>query len=716
MKLKSIISCGLLLLGVGAATTSCEDMFTPENKLVTTELAPQDTLYQMMGIIQRMQKLTDRTVLLGEIRADLIQVQTTANDYIQQLASNSNILPWDEATKTGNIYNNVSDYYAVINSCNIYLANVDKELKTHGDLYYEREICAAKCFRAWCYLELAKIYGEVPFVTEPVTSASAAEDITSSGSKAGLNEICSYLINDIQEYASKNKNMDFRPEYGSTTWNGLRFSNFFIPARVMLAELYLWRGSITGSVSDYTKAAGLYHDFFCFTGEERSVGMYTRGSVQRPSEPTISYWSNRQFDGRPSNSSYGVMSFGHEVTSQNIAILPMDTIEFYGNVADVRAVFNSMYKNDYYPAVLPSERLRSLVRDQKVCYYDYQTNQAFVDHAPQDKNKLVDDVYIGDLRFSSVYQTASNIANTQYNANFNSTLTFITKWAGGSQLLTNDKRQDYIPLFRTNILYLHMAEALNRAGFPETAFAVLKHGLTYETMMNRDIISQDEYDRLCAIKTLGFSTIEPKAIASNARNSFVVWPSTVFGNINLKSTGLPNRLECTEQVTNLQVGVHALGCGFSQVDPLYILDCQSTLDALSAIGEVAAVPDTVALPKRPSEDPDADTLAWKESVIARDAVLASNAVIAANRAAYLKTPAVRQIRQADVAKMILDEEALEGMFEGHRFYDILRYQMQEGKANGSSTSVITIPAHITEKYGAITNMEGKPWYLSLPKR
>ena len=64
----------MLLLGVGAATTSCEDMFTAENRLVTTDLAPKDTLYQVMGIVQRMQKLADRTVLLGELRADLVEI------------------------------------------------------------------------------------------------------------------------------------------------------------------------------------------------------------------------------------------------------------------------------------------------------------------------------------------------------------------------------------------------------------------------------------------------------------------------------------------------------------------------------------------------------------------------------------------------------------------------------------------------------------------
>ena len=191
--IKSIVTCGLLLLGVGAAITSCEDSFTAENKLVTTDLQPQDTLYQMMGIVKRMQKLADRTVLLGEVRADLVDVNpAVASTDLQQLSNNT--------ISTDNVYNKPADYYAVINNCNIYLAYVDSLLKSHGEVYYEKEICAAKCFRAWCYLELAKIYGSVPFVTEPVLTADDAEDIVASGTKADMATILDFCINDLQKY------------------------------------------------------------------------------------------------------------------------------------------------------------------------------------------------------------------------------------------------------------------------------------------------------------------------------------------------------------------------------------------------------------------------------------------------------------------------------------------------------------------------------------
>ena len=76
MKTKSIalFFSLLCLLGAGVATTSCEDMFTPENSLVATDLTPQDTVYQMLGIMQKMQKVVDKSILFGEVRADLVDI------------------------------------------------------------------------------------------------------------------------------------------------------------------------------------------------------------------------------------------------------------------------------------------------------------------------------------------------------------------------------------------------------------------------------------------------------------------------------------------------------------------------------------------------------------------------------------------------------------------------------------------------------------------
>ena len=101
---------------------------------------------------------------------------------------------------------------------------------------------------------------------------------------------------------------------------------------------------------------------------------------------------------------------------------------------------------------------------------------------------------------------------------------------------------------------------------------------------------------------------------------------------------------------------------------------------------------------------------YMESLEAYTAVAESNA-------AWLASDAVRIPRMEALSKMILEEEALEGMFEGQRFYDLMRYQMQDGKLRGANAT-ITMPQHILDKYGDTQRegMIGRPWYLKLPAR
>ena len=693
-KIKSIVMCGLLLLGAGAATTSCEDMFTAENKLVTTDLAPQDTVYQMMGIVKAMQKLADRTVLLGEIRADLVDVDATvASTDLQQLYNN--------AISTDNVYNKPADYYAVINNCNIYLAYVDSLLKSHGESYYKREICAAKCFRAWCYLELVKIYGKVPFVTQPVLTASAAEDIVASGEKADMATILDFCINDLQEYPSLPENEQLRPQYVTFSITGP-----FLYVRALLGELYLWRGTYTNNHDDYIEAIRMYHDYLCFPSEERSVNFYSNR------------WRDR-YHMRAPESTYGYrfMSITNIHETDKAGVIYCDTSAYYGNTSDLRMIFNSQPCNNYYAWVSPSERIRNISAAQDYCFYQYSSasvrDTLIFDHEVNNYEGLVANtpgsLLVGDLRLTATYSTLSNLSESQYNSKVNSTKSFVMKWLSGASSINTDAKQDNIPFIRNTIIYLHMAEALNRAGFPETAFAVLKYGLTYKVMENRDIISEDEFYRLCKIKSRGFSLIEPKytgEVADTANSSFVIWRSTVFDNPNkerVTGDGGSLSLDASSEGDLMQIGIHSIGSGDSEYnDSLYLDDAETK----AGVPQVAVPEVTIELDENSTAE---DSLAWEAEVEARDKAIADNKKMAAD---YYASDAVRAKRQARVAQLILEEEALEGVFEGYRFYDLMRYQMQEGKF----TNTITMPDYITEKYGPTDRLIGKPWYLTLPAR
>ena len=698
MNMKSIIKCGLILLGLGTATVSCEDMFTADNTLVTTELAPKDTLYQMMGIIKRMQKLADRTVLLGEVRADLVDVDPLHSSAdIQELAANN--------VSATNVYNQPADYYAVINSCNIYLAYVDSLRNSQGTRkYYEKEILAAKCYRAWCYLELIKNYGEVPYIRTPVLTSDAAEDIVASGKKEGMVTIVTDMINDLINFRAS-ENDELRQSYGNYSFNSVSLRDVTIPVRVMLAELYLWRGSYTGSQADYEAAVRMYHDYFTFPSEEVSTGN------------SVASWPNRE-SRRPSS------SYSQNFSESDCAgVLPMETSEYYGTVSYLRRVFCSQDSNNYYPAVVASQRAKDISKSQDYCqlilegggfpelYYREHDANLYSDYKTME----------GDLRLYSVSDGPDNVRDNSTNSRENSSynnMYYLNQKYGSS---TNGAQYlPFIPFYRNTILYLHFAEALNRAGFPETAFAILKYGLSYYTMTNRSIISQDEFDRLCLITSLGFTVQEPKFtdddLKKQTTGTVVIWNSDVFSTWNIVPMDQQNPRRMAEGGGMFQIGIHSMGSGDTEYNELYYLDDEETTSALKTYDEPLEM---VEVPRLTRNSTHEDTLAYNEAIeynIWADSVnIAKKDSVDSYNAEYLASPDIRTKRQARVAQLILEEEALEGVFEGQRFYDIMRYQMQEmgGEAIGQT---ITMPAYIEEKYGTTTKMVGKPWFLKLPSR
>lgn len=696
--MKSIIKCGLLLLVLGTATVSCEDMFTADNTLVTTELAPQDTLYQMMGIIKRMQKLADRTVLLGEVRADLVDVDPLhASADIQELAANN--------VSAANVYNQPSDYYAVINSCNIYLANVDSMRNSQGTRkYFEKEILAAKCFRAWCYLELLKIYGDVPYIRTPILNSDNAEEIVASGKKEGMVTIVTDMINDLANFRAA-ENDELRQSYGDRTFNNIRYSQMVIPVRAMLAELYLWRGSYTGNQTDYINAIRMYHDYFTFPGEEINTGRAKANWPSRDSE-------------RPSTSDY---NSNFLAASQCAGVLPMETSQYYGTVSKLRGVFCSLDSNNYYPAVVASQRAKDISKAQDYCQFLVEGGGLpeiyFREHDPNlySEYKTME----GDLRLYSVSDGPDNVKDNSSNSHENSSynnMYYLNRKYGTTT--NGNSYLPFVPYFRNNILYLHFAEALNRAGFPETAFAILKYGLSYYTLTNRDIVSKDEFDRLSLITSIGFTVQEPKFtdddLKKQTTGTAAIWSSDVFATYFIVPLDQMNPQRIVEGGNYIQVGIHSFGSGDSEYNDRYFLDDEETKSGLKAYKEDLELEEVPRLSRNSTHE---DSVEY-DRVVAYNAYadsvnIAQKDSVDSYNAEYLASPDIRTKRQAHVSKLILEEEALEGVFEGQRFYDIMRYQMQEmgGAAIGTT---ITMPAYIEEKYGTTTKMAGKPWFLKLP--
>lgn len=691
MKTKSIILSGLLLATLGAATTSCEDMLNVEDELHTKNLAPQDTVYQVMGILNRMQSLVDRTVVLGELRADLVDLnEAVASTSLQEVMANN--------ISTDNEYNSIADYYSVINSCNVYLAYVDSNYVEHNKKKYEKEIQVVKTYRAWTYLELAKTYGNVPFVTDPVlTSVDADKIVESTTNRADMEAICTYFINDLLPYVQTYAPITV-PNYGNSNINGYKPQTFFIPTRLMVAELYLWRGSFTHNQSDFVSACQYYYDYINTVNNVATTGV---GRVK---------WGDNNF--RRSSDDYTNVFTSLQDT---ITVIPMDTCAYDGTWSQLYAMFNSQYENNYYVSIVPSQRIREISGEQINCVYSNINNKRDTVYSTS-KLEWEDSLQKGDLRLNSVYHRSA--VSNMYTAQYSQDRQHIMKYATSTNDYGADQKLKFYRVYRKGIVWLHFAEALNRAGFPQTAFAILKYGLTNETMFN--YVSTPERSNL-------------SKVPSYINGSIAAWSTIYFRTSNSSNVSSDNPANT--------LGIHSRGSGDSEYNKYYALSYDEEIwkpvDAQAAVSD--SLDDVMLdLMKKGTYDPDksleysvqdsldnyntAYSFPWydfesSDDSLAYDTICKQYCLneMARIKLAEIAYEASKPAWMEEVQQLILDEEALEGMFEGSRFYDLMRYAMynqdpdyiykQVARRKGSDTTDSRAEA-----------LRGGNWYLPLPKR
>jgi hypothetical protein len=563
-----LMMCAALLTSQFSLLTSCDDMLDTTSELVefqedNTLNHPTDSVYSVLGIVGRMQTIADRTVILGEARADLMVTTDAASAHLKNIA---------EFNFTGaNKYNQVSDYYAVINNCNYYIANVDTALERRGRKLFLYEYAAVKAFRAWTYLELVKNYGSVPLFTEPVMTEREAF-AAATNNYVGIKELCDFFIADLTPYAYVEK-----PKFGSPGgWNADRF---FIPMRALLGDLCLWAGR-------YKEAAQWYNSF-----------------LNDRDDPQIVSYSNRSRWTSVSNFSRPQTGYNVRSDREVISFIPMESRIFDGIISDLPNVFNSTNDNNYFYQLTPSAAMRSISAKQIYCMEYLPVGGTQTDTIYTPRTGLSDDMMIGDLRLYSNYSLRAMGGQDEY-SEYNVQRQNIEKiWT------------DRVPTYRTNIVYLRYAEALNRAGFPQSAMSVLKYGLCEDK--NKERI--DSIERVEAGALINFD-------------------ATYF----------------TREAT---IGIHSLGSGDSHCNAYYDIPMPST-----------------QLPTRQ------DTINYQIPLI---------------------------------EDMIVEEMALEGAFEGYRFYDLMRVALRRGDAAYLADPISRRNGQVNE---ALRQQLLNPsnWYLPLP--
>lgn len=532
------------------AITGCADFFEQDSDHVTFADDYKldnatDTIYGVTGILNKMQKLADRTVLLGEVRGDLVDISDATTADLREIALFS--------ADDDNVYNNPRDYYAVINNCNYFLANVDTALvNSRNEQIFKREYAVVKGFRAWTYLQLALNYGSIPFFTQPILTKKEADQ---QYERKNIQEVCEWLIQDLtpltgDEYLLRYGDI---PMYGTIRNTDSRF--FYFPTSLMLGELNLWAGH-------YREAAQWYYRYI--TTRNGTNVAYTTGTgkiMWGSSSWNIMVMENYDLTGER-------YSLDPRDQSELITMIPADSIPSEGNFSQLRNFFNSrdITTGEYHQAQLvPSNGLINLSESQKYCYVEERDTI----YAPGN----LDNHMTGDLRLASFWKEQQIVYNSQ-------TMT--------SQSISKYTSRN-VHIWRRQMVWLHFAEALNRAGYPRFAYQILARGLSNQVIQNEVI----PYYRNDSVYLSTFSFPNERYIISTP----------------MRTNG-----------ENMQ-GVHTRGSGWSYCNKYY----QMPVDTLI-------------------------------------------------------TDSLKQIEYQikEVEDMIVDEEALEFAFEGHRFYDLMRVALRRG--------------------------------------
>lgn len=661
-------------MGVGIATTSCEDMLTPDLTRYTENFSGRDTVYFYNGILRNVQDMVEQNELLGDLRSDLVTTTKYTSDSI------SNIVKYENKRIDGeDQLLNRAAYYKVINQCNFYLAKVDTTAQKNNIKYMKREYAQVLNIRAWAYLQLVQTYGTVPFITKPVDNADTGWeknpekwatadnllDLLKADLKTanGIEYANGYGYPDYGEYQTGNSNFKVNTKY-------LRFYSDLI-----LGDLYLLHSA---NRQDYIEAAKSYYKFlrrynnstYNVTGGFATYSRYQLPNGTYQYTPNVDSWigsglnasslGNENITIIPSaaNNTFG------RVLSRNVQIFGFDPSSRNSTSSDVNggSVSTSgqvtISVNYRSRQVGPSNAYVNLCKAQSYSNTEYASGIA---------SNITYFTGVGDAR---MYGTAP-IVETKEGGRDENENRYIMKSAvpssvDGSGLAHGASFKHFRSIYRVRQVWLRYAEAINRAGFPRLAFAVLRDGLDHQTLPT--LTDSIKYINADSTKYHTVTYLDSTSVENTSRGVFYL------GNDEMRraqaepehSLFLPDfeNKDNNEWLSNR--GIHEQGCGASSV--LDTIFSYKNVVAKRIEEEAKRTNSLTASVKRKIRN-----LRRYDVTVGDDTNTGTGDV---EEDGEQKEPAPAEVNPLEVQAvetLIADECALETAYEGSRMFDLIRF-------------------------------------------
>ena len=215
-----------------------------------------------------------------------------------------------------------------------------------------------------------------------------------------------------------------------------------------------------------------------------------------------------------------------------ISVVPMADTDFYGRVGTLSTVFSPFN-------FLASESLKDLVDNAYYCYV-----ASYVAEGAEEgvsRFRLVEDTrYYGTpeapVYLNYVAAVEEGTVTPEYATGDLRLYEFPTTNEYDMYVEGYNYGWPHVGTYRTNTVFLRLAEAINRAGYPYTAFGVLKYGLS-----RGNLVYYDKHGELSRLMQSGYTFYD---FGDNTDN----------------------------------VGIHARGCGNAEMDTLHY-----TLPALASL-------------------------------------------------------------------------------------------------------------------------------------
>ena len=448
--------CAAFFLLPSSFFTSCSDMFETDSDRQVFDPSlneKTDSMFYTLGILKGLQQVADQYVLQGEMRGDL----TATNEYTETDLRRLADFSADATCK----YDSAYKYYRIINNCNYYLAHRDTTLLTGSRKVAIPEYAEALAVRAWAYIQLCKNYGTVPFYTDPLVSIGDANNVSE---RKDLQAVCDALVPEMIKYSGTPV-----PIYGNISAGVLNSSESDNPVEKIVASRYAMIpidvviGDLFLETNQYEQAAKYYFNFLRTNQWQiRQAYIIPMNYIDLLGDrlPTSINFSTG------SNAFSWSTIFSTSSTSDIITYIPLAANRLRGVVTDLPRIFGyDFYSTTGGGASSDARYLLERQIDASPSYIALSDRQDYY-YTPAGQTTAQTEVRIAEIGDMRRLASMRQVTTTATAAQAAQTYSVLTKFSSAN-----------IPIYRTATVYLRLAEAINRMGYPDAAFAILKDGI-----------------------------------------------------------------------------------------------------------------------------------------------------------------------------------------------------------------------------------------------